>query len=114
MTTDIKPGIAGKAATNEKLLIIPLIILMMGQFGTTTDNISLAFAARDIIHSLHADITDLSLVNSIYSLIAAFFMITGGLIAIVLKLHNTLRIGILLAGFGEVVLVLSPNLTIFI
>lgn len=115
MTAEAKPDIAGKTAReHEKLLIIPLIILMMGQFGTTTDNISLAFAAQDIIRSLHAEFADLSLANSIYSLIAASFMITGGLISIVLKLRNTLRIGILLAAAGEVVLALSPNITTFI
>lgn len=87
---------------------------MMGQFGTSTDNNFLAIGASKIMQSLNADISDISLANSIYSLIAASFMIAGGLLAIVLGLKKTLRIGIVLVAIGEFTLAFSPNITVFI
>lgn len=103
-----------KINSKEKFLVLPLIVLMMGQFTTTADNNFLAIGASAIINAFNADISDISLANSIYSLIAASFMIAGGLLAIVLKLKNTLRIGIVLTAIGEFSLALSPNITIFI
>lgn len=103
-----------KNITKSTFLILPLIVLMMGQFGTSTDNNFLAIGASKIMQSLNADISDISLANSIYSLIAASFMIAGGLLAIVLGLKRTLRIGIILVAIGEFALAFSPNITVFI
>ncbi|PAF45219.1 MFS transporter [Helicobacter sp. 11S02596-1] len=103
-----------KINSKQTFLILPLIILMMGQFGTSADNNFLAIGARAIIQSLNANISDISLANSIYSLIAASFMIAGGLLAITLGLKNTFRIGVILAATGEFILAFSPNITLFI
>lgn len=103
-----------KNLTKHTFLILPLIVLMMNQFGTTTDNNFLAIGANKIMQSFNADISDISLANSIYSLIAASFMIAGGLLGIVLGLKKTLRIGIILVAIGEFALAFSPNITLFI
>ncbi|PAF52791.1 MFS transporter [Helicobacter sp. 13S00477-4] len=103
-----------KENSNTAFLILPLIVLCMGQFGTSADNNFLAIGASAIISNLNANISDISLANSVYSLIAASFMIAGGLIAIVLKLKNTLRIGLVMISIGEFCLAFSPNITFFI
>lgn len=98
----------------KKFLLLPLLVLMLCQVGTTTDNNFLSVSANSLITNLGANFSDISLANTVYALCAGVFMIPGGLLGIIIKLRNNLRLGIILAIIGEIILALSPNMGIFI
>ena len=103
------PG-AGK----EKFLVLPIIILILAQMGTTGDNGALSLAADALTKDLGATTSDIQLANMIYPLVGGSFMIAGGLAGTMIGWRKTFRIGGLLAAIGEVALALSPNMFFFI
>ncbi|WP_232385530.1 MULTISPECIES: MFS transporter [Enorma] len=103
------PG-AGK----EKFLVLPIVILVLAQMGTTGDNGALSLAADALTKDLGATTSDIQLANMIYPLVGGSFMIAGGLAGTMIGWRKTFRIGALLAAIGEVALALSPNMFFFI
>ncbi len=103
------PG-AGK----EKFLVLPIVILILAQMGTTGDNGALSLAADALTKDLGATTSDIQLANMIYPLVGGSFMIAGGLAGTMIGWRKTFRIGGLLAAAGEIALALSPNIMFFI
>lgn len=111
------PAAAAKAspgAGKEKFLVLPIIILVLAQMGTTGDNGALSLAATALTKDLGATTSDIQLANMIYPLVGGSFMIAGGLAGTMIGWRKTFRIGALLAAIGEIALALSPNMMFFI
>ncbi|HIU23357.1 MAG TPA: MFS transporter [Candidatus Coprovicinus avistercoris] len=116
-TPTAAPAAAAKAspgADKEKFLVLPIIILVLAQMGTTGDNGALSLAATALTKDLGATTSDIQLANMIYPLVGGSFMIAGGLAGTMIGWRKTFRIGALLAAIGEIALALSPNMMFFI
>lgn len=96
--------------TKGKFLILPLILLMMAQIGTTTDNVSLSMCILALVDSLKVSVAEVQLANVIYATCAGSFMIVGGMIGIRIGWKQNFRLGALLCAIGELVVACSPNI----
>ena len=98
----------------EKFLVLPVIILILAQMGTTGDNGALSLAASALASDLGATTSEIQLANMIYPLVGGAFMIAGGLLGTILGWARTFRAGAIVCAAGEVALALAPNMAVFI
>ncbi|MBU5406394.1 MFS transporter [Paraeggerthella hongkongensis] len=94
-------------------LVAPLVVIVLAQIGTSSDNAALGIAVQQLVGALGATVADVQMANLAYSLIAGSFMIAGGMVGVVVGWRKTLRIGLVLAILGEIVVALSPNMGVF-
>jgi MFS family permease len=97
-----------------KFLVVPIIVLIMAQMGTSGDNGALSVANTELVNVLGATTPDIQLATLVYSLMAGALMIAGGLVGTIIGWKKNFRMGALLCAAGEVVAALSPNMTVFI
>lgn len=107
-------GAAASSPAAEKFLVLPVIILILAQMGTTGDNGALSLAASALTSDLGATTSDIQLANMIYPLVGGAFMIAGGLLGTILGWARTFRAGAVVCAAGEVALALAPNMAVFI
>lgn len=98
----------------EKFLVLPILVLIMAQMGTSGDNGALGLANTELVTILGATTPDIQLANMVYSLMAGAFMIAGGLMGTIIGWKKNFRMGAALCAAGELVMALSPNMTVFI
>lgn len=105
---------ASKEGAVEKFLVLPILVLIMAQMGTSGDNGALGLANTELVNILGATTPDIQLANMVYSLMAGAFMIAGGLVGTIIGWRKNFRMGAALCAAGELVMALSPNMTVFI
>lgn len=105
---------AAGAQNNAKFLVLPVVILLMAQMGTSGENSALGLANLELVSKLGATVPDIQLANMVYSLIAGAFMVAGGLLGTVIGWKRNFRMGALLCALGEIVMAFSPNMTVLI
>ncbi len=98
----------------SKFLVLPIIVLILAQMGTSGDNGAVAIAANALTEHLGASMGDIQMANMVYSLMAGAFMIAGGLMGTIIGWKRNFRIGALLCAAGEVVMALAPTMGAFI
>lgn len=91
----------------------PLIVIILAQIGTSSDNAALGIAVQELVKALGATVADVQMANLAYSLIAGSCMIAGGMVGVVVGWRKTLRIGLVLVILGEVVVVASTSMDMF-
>lgn len=104
----------GAPVSKERFLVLPIVILILAQMGTTGDNGALSLAASALTSDLGATTSDIQLANMIYPLVGGAFMVAGGLLGTLFGWVRMFRLGALVCSVGEVVLALSPNMAVFI
>lgn len=108
-------GHAGEAKHSaERFALLPIIVLVLAQMGTTGDNGALSLAASALTHDLGATTSEIQLANMVYPLMGGAFMIAGGLAGTIIGWKRTFRIGAGLCALGEVGCALAPNMMTFI
>ncbi len=95
-------------------MVLPVIVLILAQMGTTGDNGALSLATSALTRELGATTSDIQLANMIYPLVGGAFMIAGGLMGTILGWKRAFRIGAVLCAAGEVALAVAPNMFVFI
>lgn len=105
---------AAGAQNNAKFLVLPVVILLMAQMGTSGENSALGLANLELVSKLGATVPDIQLANMVYSLIAGALMVAGGLLGTVIGWKRNFRMGALLCALGEIVMAFSPNMTVLI
>ena len=110
----ISVGPAGAPVSRERFLVLPIVILILAQMGTTGDNGALSLATSALTVDLGATTSEIQIANMIYPLVGGAFMIAGGLLGTILGWVRTFRAGALVCAAGEVALALAPNMTVFI
>lgn len=98
----------------EKFLVLPIIVLVMAQMGTSGDNGAVSLATSALTNQLGASMSDIQLVNMVYSLMAGALMVAGGLVGTVIGWKRNFRIGAVLCAAEEFLMALSPNISVFI
>jgi EmrB/QacA subfamily drug resistance transporter len=90
------------------------IILASGQFIMTLDssvmNVSIAYVARD----LGTTVTGIQTAITLYTLVMASLMITGGKIGAIIGRRRAFAIGLIIYSIGSFTTALAPNLTVLI
>ena len=107
-------GHVGAAVSKERFLVLPIVILILAQMGTTGDNGALSLAASSLTTQLGATTAEIQLANMVYPLVGGAFMIAGGLLGTIFGWVRTFRGGALVCTAGEVALALAPNMLVFI
>ncbi len=105
------PGAATKRAGATKMV---LLTLAAGQFvmalDTTVMNTAIATVARD----LDTTVTGIQTAITLYTLVMASLMITGGKIGEIIGRKRAFTIGCVIYGCGSLMTALSPNLTVLL
>ena len=65
--------------------MIPLIVIILAQVGTSSDNAALGIAVQELVGALGATVADVQMANLAYSLVAGSCMIAGGMIGVVVE-----------------------------
>ena len=91
----VSAGPAGASAAKERFLVLPIIILILAQMGTSGDNGALSLAASALTTDLGATTAEIQLANMVYPLVGGAFMIAGGLLGTILGWARTFRTGAL-------------------
>jgi MFS family permease len=91
---------------------VVLVTLAAGQFLMTLDssvmNVSIATVAKDV----HTTVTGIQTAITLYTLVMASLMITGGKIGQILGRKRAFAIGCVIYGCGSLVTAISPNLAV--
>ena len=64
--------------------MLPIIVLILAQMGTSGDNGALGLANQQLVDVLGATTPDIQLANMVYSLMAGAFMVAGGLVGTII------------------------------
>ncbi|HEY6398032.1 MAG TPA: MFS transporter [Solirubrobacteraceae bacterium] len=115
--TDIEPvtTISGatKAAPRSGSGLV-LVTLASGQFLMTLDssvmNVSIATVAKDV----GTDVTGIQTAITLYTLVMAMLMITGGKVGSIIGRKRAFSIGCVIYGAGSFTTALAPNLAVLI
>jgi MFS family permease len=93
---------------------IVLLTLAAGQFLMTLDssvmNVSIATVAKDV----HTTVTGIQTAITLYTLVMASLMITGGKIGQILGRKRAFAIGCVIYGSGSFITAISPNLGVLL
>ena len=91
-----------------------LLTLASGQFLMTLDssvmNVSIATVAKD----LGTDVTGVQTAITLYTLVMAMLMVTGGKVGTMIGRRRAFAIGSVIYGAGSLTTALAPNLTVLI
>lgn len=99
--------------SKKEFLYIPVIVFMLAQIGTSGDSNILNVSIKSIMETLNATLNDIQLATMIYSMCAAAFMVSSGMLGLIIGFKNNFRIGAFLCMIGEFLLAISPNIYFF-
>ncbi len=91
-----------------------LVILGMAQFINAYDTTSMNVALSNIVQDLGTTITGIQSAITMYALVMAAFMITGGKLADIWGRKRAFRLGIFLYGLGAGTTALAPNIWVML
>jgi MFS family permease len=107
----VRAGTADVAAKGTGLV---LLTLASGQFLMTLDssvmNVSIATVAKDV----GTTVTGIQTAITLYTLVMAMFMMTGGKIGSMIGRKRAFAIGCLIYGAGSLTTALAPNLAVLV
>lgn len=105
----LDPGGAEAPTAATAFAVVPLIVLMAAQMGTSGDNGALSIATGEITQALGASTSEIQMLNTVYSLVAGACMIVGGMLGTMWGWRRNFRLGAGLAAVGEFAAALAPN-----
>jgi EmrB/QacA subfamily drug resistance transporter len=91
-----------------------LLILASGQFLMTLDTSVMNVSIRQVANDLGTTVTGIQTAITLYTLVMAAFMITGGKVGALIGRRRAFAIGLMVYGTGSLITALSPNLTVLI
>jgi MFS family permease len=91
-----------------------LLLLAAGQFLMTLDSSVMNVSIQSVANDLHTTVTGIQTAITLYTLVMAAFMITGGKIGAIIGRRKAFGIGLVVYGCGSLVTAISPNLTVLI
>ena len=91
-----------------------LLILASAQFLMTLDSSVMNVSIQSVADDLHTTVTGIQTAITLYTLVMAAFMITGGKIGAIIGRRRAFAIGLVVYGCGSFVTAIAPNLTVLI
>jgi len=111
-TSDDGGTAATGSATGERSPV--LLILASAQFLMTLDSSVMNVSIQAVANDLHTTVTGIQTAITLYTLVMAAFMITGGKIGAIIGRRKAFGIGLVVYACGSFVTAISPNLTVLI
>jgi MFS family permease len=91
-----------------------LLVLASGQFLMTLDSSVMNVSIKSVANDLGTSVTGIQTAITLYTLVMAAFMITGGKIGALIGRRRAFAVGLVIYGSGSLVTALAPNLTVLI
>lgn len=91
-----------------------LLILASAQFLMTLDTSVMNVSIRQVANDLGTTVSGIQTAITLYTLVMAAFMITGGKIGAIIGRRRAFAIGLVIYGAGSLLTALSPNLTVLL
>lgn len=93
---------------------LPLIVLMLAQLGTSSENGAFSIGTANLMTTLHCGVADIQMANTVYSLIAGTLMLVSGMIGIVIGWARTFKLGLIFGILGEIIMTFAPTIQVVI
>ena len=90
----------------------PLAILAAAQFLMVLDQAVMNVSISQLVDDLDTSVTAIQIVITLYSLVMAMFMITGGKIGDLVGRRRAFIIGLIIYGFGSALTAVAPSVQV--
>jgi EmrB/QacA subfamily drug resistance transporter len=116
MTAEASPerGAAGNATGAASAPAVVLPLLAVTQFLMTVDTTVMNVSISALVQDLGTDVASVQGVITVYTLVMAASMITGGKLGDILGRRRALRIGLVVYACGSAVTAISPNVVVLL
>ena len=109
----------GDASVTDRLQSSPgrspvLLILAASQFLMTLDSSVMNVSIQSVANDLGTTVTGIQTAITLYTLVMAAFMITGGKIGALIGRRTAFTVGLVVYASGSLVTSIAPNLTVLI
>ena len=91
-----------------------VLILAAGQFVMVLDSSVMNVSISQLVADLHTSVANIQLAITLYTLVMASLMLTGGKLGDVLGRRRAFVVGLGIYGLGSLLTALAPNLTVLI
>ena len=91
-----------------------LLVLAGGQFLMTLDSSVMNVSIRQVAADLGTTITGIQTAITLYTLVMATLMITGGKLGAIMGRRRAMGIGLVIYGAGSFTTALAPNLAVLL
>jgi MFS family permease len=109
------PGVPHDGPPGEPKAGSPVLLLLAAaQFLMTLDTSVMNVSIRQVANDLGTTVTGIQTAITLYTLVMAAFMITGGKIGALIGRRRAFAIGLGVYGAGSLLTALAPNLTVLI
>jgi EmrB/QacA subfamily drug resistance transporter len=109
-TPTAESGAGGAAKAGSAVLLV----LASGQFLMTLDSSVMNVSIKSVANDLGTSVTGIQTAITLYTLVMAAFMITGGKIGALIGRRRAFGVGLIIYGSGSLLTALAPNLTVLI
>ncbi len=104
----------GRGGSAGSKAMISLAVLALAQLGVSADNGAFSVAMSEMMRVFGCSVADVQLANTVYSLMAGTFMLTSGLLGLIVGWRRTFVGGMALMVVGEIVTALAPAVELLI
>ena len=108
------PGQAGSGGGTSTAAGAVLLVLASSQFLMTLDTSVMNVSIKSVANDLGSSVTGIQTAITLYTLVMAAFMITGGKVGALLGRRRAFGLGLIVYGCGSLVTAVSPNLTVLL
>ena len=91
---------------------LPLAVLAAAQFVMVLDQAVMNVSISQLVIDLDTDVTAIQAVITLYSLVMAMFMITGGKVGDLIGRRRAFRTGLVIYSVGSMITALAPNVLV--
>ena len=91
---------------------LPLVALAIAQFVMVLDQSAMNVSISALVGDFDTSVTTIQAVITLYCLVMAMFMLTGGKIGDILGRRRTFTIGLVIYGFGSALTAIAPSVAI--
>lgn len=93
---------------------LPILVLAAAQFVMVLDTTVMNVAISDVVADLDTTVSQVQLAITLYTLVMAGLMLTGGKLGDILGRRRTFAIGMVVYAAGSITTALSPNATVLV
>ena len=106
------PGPSAEPAAGGGGLV--LLVLSSGQFLMTLDASVMNVSIQSVAHDVGTTVSGIQTAITMYTLVMAAFMITGGKIGAIIGRRKAMAIGLVVYGLGSAITAVAPNLGVLL
>ena len=103
-----------KAVTSPKAAGVVLMVLAAGQFLMTLDSSVMNVSISQVANDVHTTVTGVQTAITLYTLVMASLMITGGKIGSMIGRRKAFAIGLVIYAAGSATTAIAPSLPVLI